>query len=267
MGQQKYFADNSGFEAERERLSILERVFDEVTRDCLIRLGVGEGWRCCEIGAGGGSITRWLANVVGTKGRVVAVDLDTRFLADIQQANVEVIKADFLSDVWIGDSFDLVSTRFVLMHLSDPERAVHRMAQLVKPNGRVCAIDCDLCLFSAADPDHPDAGGFDHVMQKLAVYDRDHYNINYRMGRSLSKLFETSGLVDVSNSAWSSVFRGGSLQADLWRRSWEVTLPKVMADGVLSREEIELFLSTMTDPSFRFLDALFFQVSGRRPSA
>ena len=265
MSQQTYFAENSAFEMERERLSMLERVFDGVTRDGLMRLGVGEGWRCCEIGAGGGSLTRWLANVVAPEGKVVAVDLDTRFLEGFQQANVEVIEADFLSDVRIGDSFDLVFTRFVLMHLSDPKRAVHRMAQLVKPRGWVFAIDCDLCLYSAADPDHPDAGRFEQILQKLATDDRERHGINYRMGRSLPKLFEASGLVDVSNSAWTSVFRGGSLQADLWRRTWEVTLPKVMSDGVLSREEMDLFLSTMTDPTFQFLDALFFQVSGRRP--
>lgn len=265
MGQQKYFAEDSAFQMERERLSMLERVFDSVTRDGLLRLGVSQGWRCCEIGAGGGSITRWLANVVGPEGKVVAVDLDTRFLADLQQANVEVFEADFLSDASIGDSFDLVSTRFVLMHLSDPARAVHRMAQLVRPNGWVFAIDCDLCLYSAADPDHPDASRFGQILEKLVADDRERHGINYRMGRTLPKVFETSGLVEVSNAAWTSVFRGGSLQAHLWRRTWEVTLPKALSDGVLSHEELELFLSTMTDPSFQFLDALIFQVSGRRP--
>ena len=98
MSQQKYIAADTGFEAERKRLTILEQILDDVTRDSLTQLGVREGWWCCEIGAGGGSITRWLSQVVGLKGRVVAVDLDTRFLADIGQANVEVIKGDFLSD-------------------------------------------------------------------------------------------------------------------------------------------------------------------------
>jgi 2-polyprenyl-3-methyl-5-hydroxy-6-metoxy-1,4-benzoquinol methylase len=117
MSQQQYFGRSTEFEAERRRLSILERLFDSVTRDALTRLGVGEGWRCCEIGAGGGTITRWLAQAVGPIGRVVAVDLDTRFLTAIDQANVEVIKADILSDTSIGHSFDLVFTRFVLLHL------------------------------------------------------------------------------------------------------------------------------------------------------
>jgi 2-polyprenyl-3-methyl-5-hydroxy-6-metoxy-1,4-benzoquinol methylase len=266
MSQPRYFAAGSALDGERDRLSTLERLFDDVTRDALTRLGVREGWRCCEIGAGGGSMTRWLAQVIGPKGRVVAVDLDTRFLADIDQANVEVIKADFLSDARIGDAFDLVFTRFVLLHLSDPARAVRRMAELVKPNGWVFAIDCDLCNVSAADPGHRNASLFDQVRQKEQVYDRDHYGINCRMGRSLSKLFEDAGLVDVDNSAWTTVARGGSLQAEFWYRTWELAGPRMMAAGVLSREEHETDLSTLTDPTFRFLDALYFRASGRKPS-
>jgi len=65
MSQLRYFATGSEFESERECLSILEQLFDYVTRRSLVQLGVSKGWRCCEIGAGGGSITRWLAEVVG----------------------------------------------------------------------------------------------------------------------------------------------------------------------------------------------------------
>jgi len=265
MSQQRYFATGSESESERERLSILEQLFDDVTRRSLLQLGVSEGWRCCEIGAGGGSVARWLAQVVGPSGRVVAVDLDTRFLDDIDQPNVDVIKADFLSDAPIGGSFDLVLTRFVLCHLPDPKRAIYRMVQLLKPNGWVFAIDRDRCNLSAADLGHCNARRFDAVHQRWLAYHRDRYNLKDRIGRSLSKLLEETGLVDVNNSAWTSVSRGGSLQADLWRRTFAVSAPRMMADGVLSREESELFLSTMTDPTFRFLDALWFQASGRKP--
>ena len=89
MSQRKHFAADSATEGERERLLMLEHLFDDVTRDSLTRLGFSKGWWCCEIGAGGGSIPRWLAQAVGPKDRVVAVDLDTRFLADIDYANIE----------------------------------------------------------------------------------------------------------------------------------------------------------------------------------
>ena len=102
--------------------------------------------------------------------------------------------------------------------------------------------------------------------ERRRAYICEHYSINYRMGRSLSKLFEEAGLVDVDNSAWTGVSRGGSPRAEFWRRNWQVSGQKMMASGALSREEYELYLAAMTDPTFRFLDALYFRISGRKPS-
>ena len=122
--------------------------------------------------------------LVGPSGRVVAVDLDTRFLSDIDQPNVDVIKADFLSDAPTAGSFDLVLTRFALFHLPDPKQAIDRMVQLAKPNGWVFAVDCDLCNLSAADPSHRNAGRFDDVYQRrLAYHCRGHHSGNPALRR------------------------------------------------------------------------------------
>ena len=42
----------------------------------LDRLGLREGWRCVDVGAGGGDVTVALARIVGRDGRVYAVDSD-----------------------------------------------------------------------------------------------------------------------------------------------------------------------------------------------
>ena len=55
---------------ERERLAAIEAIADPFTIECLEKIGVGEGWRCLEIGAGGGSIAEWLCGRVGPSGRV-----------------------------------------------------------------------------------------------------------------------------------------------------------------------------------------------------
>ena len=55
--------------AEREtadRFAGLDAVFDPVTRARLTRLGVAPGARCLEVGAGSGSIARWMADQVGS---------------------------------------------------------------------------------------------------------------------------------------------------------------------------------------------------------
>ena len=43
-------------------------------------LGIAEGWRCLEVGAGGGSLVQWMADRGAT---VTAIDIDTRFLEQL----------------------------------------------------------------------------------------------------------------------------------------------------------------------------------------
>ena len=65
-------------EAEDERLALLERIFDPLSRRR--RELVQPGWRCLEVGAGRGSMAVWLAEQVGESGEVVATDIDVTYL-------------------------------------------------------------------------------------------------------------------------------------------------------------------------------------------
>ena len=58
-----YLLDNAAAEAQ-SRFWALESIFDEATFARVRRLGLRPGWRCLEIGAGGGSVARWLADQV-----------------------------------------------------------------------------------------------------------------------------------------------------------------------------------------------------------
>src|SRR6266571_4995104 len=78
-------------EVERRRVQVLAESLDENTIGHLRGLGAGAGWRCLEVGAGSGSVARWLAGQAGA-GRVVATDVDTRFV-DVPDG-VEVLRHD-----------------------------------------------------------------------------------------------------------------------------------------------------------------------------
>jgi len=90
MSADCYIASHTADAFERERVGLLEQVADPITLRRLERLDVREGWRCLEVGAGHGSVVRWLARPVGPQGPVVATDLDTRFLRDLAAPNIEV---------------------------------------------------------------------------------------------------------------------------------------------------------------------------------
>ena len=68
---------------ERERLRAIEGVFDPASRRRLLATGLQAGWHCLEVGPGAGSIMTWMVVVVGPTGQVVAVDLDPKFLSEV----------------------------------------------------------------------------------------------------------------------------------------------------------------------------------------
>ena len=57
-------------------LGLRNDVYRRPLATALDRLGLREGWRCADVGAGGGDVSVALAEVVGRDGRVYAVDSD-----------------------------------------------------------------------------------------------------------------------------------------------------------------------------------------------
>jgi ubiquinone/menaquinone biosynthesis C-methylase UbiE len=86
----QYVFDHS-WKKERQRLASIERMLDPYTIQCLESFGVDASWRCLEVGAGGGSIAEWLCGKVGPHGRVVATDLQTKFLEALQFPNLKSV--------------------------------------------------------------------------------------------------------------------------------------------------------------------------------
>jgi 2-polyprenyl-3-methyl-5-hydroxy-6-metoxy-1,4-benzoquinol methylase len=67
----------------RRRLALLEATYDPASFRRAEALGVAQGWRCLDAGAGHGSFARWLAARVGDGGTVVAADLEVRLLEHV----------------------------------------------------------------------------------------------------------------------------------------------------------------------------------------
>jgi ubiquinone/menaquinone biosynthesis C-methylase UbiE len=130
-------------ELERERLDLLQRFHDPLSLRLFDAIGVTEGWRCLDIGAGAGSSTRLLVERVGKTGSVVATDLDTRLLEPLASDRVEVLQHDLLVDELPEAEFDLAHIRLVLMHVPSRVDALRRIVASVRPGGWVAVIDVD----------------------------------------------------------------------------------------------------------------------------
>lgn len=78
MSEQRYIMSNEKDEVERNRLRLVENIFDPCTIRHLEMIRVSEGWHCLEVGAGAGSVAQSLSSRVGLTGKVVATDINIR---------------------------------------------------------------------------------------------------------------------------------------------------------------------------------------------
>ena len=265
MTEQKYFASGSKEEFERERLGLLDSVLDPQTIHRLEALGVREGWRCLEVGAGTGSIAVWLANRVGHTGKVVATDINTRFLQELSVQNLEVRKHDITKDNLEEGHYDLVYCRGLLVHLPEPEKALERMTHALKKGGWIFVSEPDYGLSEAIDSNYPSAAIFNKLMrigldvaQKMGI-------MNPYFGRRVRCLVENLGFLEVGHEALVHVCRGGETWAHMQAMTVQTSAPAMIAAGLFTKEEFEVAMRLYQDSGFYFLGSVGFKAWGRRP--
>jgi SAM-dependent methyltransferase len=260
-----YLHANAAFDDELGRLRLLEARYDPRTFRRLGMFGPLAGARCLEVGAGAGSVARWLAARVGPAGQVVATDTDPRFLADAEKAGAEVRRHDILADPLEPGRYDLVHCRALLLHLADPPLAVRNMAAAIRPGGWLLVEDADYVSLVAADPLHPRAARFDQTVRKLFTFFAASGTFDPFFGRRLPSLVNAAGLAETGSEAMACHRRGGSREAELLRRSLERVNPVVLAHGIVRQEELDAVFAATADLSFSFLDALSVAGWGRVP--
>ncbi|MDH4154129.1 MAG: methyltransferase domain-containing protein, partial [Nitrospira sp.] len=206
-------------QVEDERLSLLEEIFDPLSRQR--RTLVQPGWRCLEVGAGRGSMARWLAQQVGEQGRVVATDVDTTYLQRLTIPNLDIRRHNILSDPLdeLGPgSFDLVCARLLLFWLAgNQENAIRRMVECLRPGGWLIDEDGDWGLVAPVDPAHLHYELYHRAWKNGDWWTARGYDPTF--GRKLPALFERCGLVNLRHKASASVVRSDSPWGLWWRQS------------------------------------------------
>ncbi len=259
-----YWAATEPDVAERRRLELLEARYDPLTIRRLEALGVAAGWSCLEVGAGAGSVARWLAGRVGPAGRVVATDLDPRFLGEDLGSPVEVRRHDIRSDPLEEAAFDLVHCRALLCHLDDPAAAVGRMVAALRPGGWLLVEDADYTTFDAACPDHPLAPAWSGAALRLAEALADNGVIDPCLGRRLPAWLAGLGLADTAHQGLVRVHRGATPAAEFFLRCFESIRARRVDRMDLSDADLDALRAALVDPSFSFVDAVSYAAWGRR---
>src|SRR3954469_22022494 len=126
-------------------LGLRNDVYRRPLATALDRLALGAGWRCADVGAGGGDVTVALAEMVGREGRVYAVDSDPAARDEVAKSAAAAGQAQVIAitqageDLTLPEQVDLAFCRLLLLHVHDPAVVLRRMAAAVKPGGWVVA--------------------------------------------------------------------------------------------------------------------------------
>ncbi|MHB1431530.1 MAG: methyltransferase domain-containing protein [Streptosporangiaceae bacterium] len=197
----RYLFENRREEA-GERFEALAELFDPWTFRHVDDLGLGEGWRCWDVGAGGISVPRGLAERVGPNGRVLATDIDVSWSEPAASDIVEVRRHDVVRDPPPSETFDLVHARLVLVHLTDRAAALQAMIGTLRPGGWLVLEDADPALLPLACPD--ERGPAEQLANRMRTRIRTllaDRGADLAYGRTLPRLLRDSGLGDVRADA------------------------------------------------------------------
>jgi SAM-dependent methyltransferase len=262
--QRAYAYDNARAE-QGERLRTLETIFDAGTIAELEARGVARGWRCLEVGAGGGSIALWLADRVAPDGSVLATDLDTTVLAGVSHPSLDVRVHDLLADELPEGAFDLVHLRMVLAWLADRPTALARLIAALKPGGWLIAEELD---FASAVPD-PHMGPerserFERMVAAHHAVIAERHGFDPHYARRLAGDLADAGLIELGCRGRASMWCGGEAGGDIWRMSFAQLRDAVVEMGLMDAAEADAAIELSTDPGFRTLSPVMMAAWGRR---
>ncbi len=125
-----------------------EREKEEDCTTMVKHLDVQPGQTVCDLGAGNGFYTLWLAKLVGEKGRVLAVDIQPEMLEMLKQraerekiSNIELILGTTVDPKLPEGKLDLVLMVDVYHELSNPAEVLAAVRKSLKPHGRIALVE------------------------------------------------------------------------------------------------------------------------------
>jgi SAM-dependent methyltransferase len=262
-GHGGYLLGNQRAEA-GQRFDAMAQLFDPVTFRHLDAIGLGPGWRCWEVGAGGASVPAAIAERVGAAGYVLATDIDTSWLT-VGPATFDVERHDVAADPPPQGPFDLVHARLVLVHVPRRQAALATLVGALRPGGWLLIEDADPALQPLGCPD--DIGPAQHLANRIRQGFRELLagrDADLSFGRTLPRLLRDAGLHDVEADVYFplaspacnalEIATVGHLRSALVRA------------GVASEAEIDQHLAAVTAGGLDLATAPLVSAWGRRPA-
>jgi hypothetical protein len=245
---------------EQQRLRLLEHMLDPGTIDILEQRGIEPSWRCLELGAGSGSIARWLASRC-PHGQVIATDIGTTFLASVSAPNLQVLRHDVVTEDFPVGSFDLIHARWLLVNVPEREEVLVKAVTWLAPGGWLVTEDMD--LFPVNSSPRPALRRFIDAFEQLLA---DSHGADFRWARRrMPAALAEAGLVDIGMSVSVKHVGDGGPDDAFYRMSMAQHHPDLVGRGLLSEEEYTAGIAPLDDPAVVDVPLANIAAWGRRP--
>jgi SAM-dependent methyltransferase len=225
------------------------------------------GERFLEVGSGSGILCRMIAPQLQPKGYIVGTDISPEFLVEAQiYAHQAETEGQLMFESGMAESlpypeasFDGAFAARLLLHASDPDAAVHEMARVVKPGGRVIVMDWD---FGTVTIDHPDR----ELTRRLLDWRTDHRGGNNWSGRQLWGRMVNAGLQNLRThpQVLVALTTSDGFTQSLWRG-----FEGARDSGVITSTEYDTWiddLETLLHEGTFFASIVYFIVEGWVPA-
>lgn len=260
MAGDRYLLDNQQAMAS-ERLDALGALFDATTCRHLEMVGLAQGWRVWEVGAGGSRLPRWIADQTNVP--VLATDIETALL-NKRDPLLRVKTHDIGVDPAPREQFDLIHARLVLVHVTRRAEALQTMVEALAPGGWLVLEEADPGLQPLVCPDG--TGAAQQLANQLKAAFRTlmaERGVDLAFGRTLPRLIREAGLLDVAADAYFPI--GGPTCDELERTTIEQIRGQLIEAELATEDQIERHLANISSGQLDLTTSPLISAWGRKP--
>jgi ubiquinone/menaquinone biosynthesis C-methylase UbiE len=264
----KYVLGNSSDEI--ERLKIQSSLFEPLSRSTLLQAGIKKGMICCDVGCGSGGVTKMMGDMVGKKGKVIGVDINEKYIQYCKESTTQNNVSYFCDDIiksknFPEETFDIVYSRFMFVHLNDKSKALQQMIRLAKKGGTIIIQELDHA---------PDSWLSYPKRQSVNTLRKIYVNLVKKAGgdpyagRKIYKMFVDNNLASTVESYSPCLVMNHEPYNSLGWKIAQSLKPQIISFGLLNQKEYdEMFndLKEMSKNPYSFvLYARLFSVIGKK---
>ena len=253
--------NSQSIDKELARLQLIEAVADSNSIKHLKSTGIKEGWNCLELGAGSGSILKWMGGQTKESGNAVGIDRNTNYIKQYTQPPYTILGEDIV-EADFEMQFDLVHCRYVLIHNKNDMEILSKIFSILKPGGYVVLEEPDFTSSTLLADKEASARNNVSLASCGVFSDR---GLDPAFGLKLPNKLSSLGFEIEDVHPAMHLSRGGSEEALMASESVKALKSEFVATGKAEEKDIDEYVLNANDKDYWTVYFTTVSVIARKP--